>query len=69
MSKWVLVKAIDGIIGPAATYPPETTSYNTFEEAVKEMVQDIEAEGGGDCDENFGYGTSDNGFAYEIFGA
>ena len=69
MGKWILVKAADGVIGPAASPPPEVTTYHSFEDALAGMVEDIEAEGGGDYNEDFGYGASDNGFGYEIFGA
>ncbi len=69
MKEWILVKAIDGIIGPAASRPPEHTLYHSYNAAFEVMVDDIKAEGGGDYNEDYGYGTSDNGFVYEIFGA
>lgn len=69
MQKYVLVKARDGRIGPSPI-PTESFSFNSWDDAIKEMAQDIEDEGGGSYNEDFGTGCTDDGsFAYEIFPA
>ena len=68
MKKYVLVKALEGRIGPGSN--AESYSFPNYEDAYEYMVNDIEEEGGGDSSEFFGNGFTDNGFfAYEIFEA
>ena len=62
---WVLVAADDGRIGPGSTV--RASSFETYDEAVAEMAWHINENGGGEYNEDFGNGYSEDPFvAYEI---
>ena len=68
MIQFILVKAEDGMIGPAARGTAEATSYDCYDDAVAAMARDIEVEGGGEFSIDFGTGYArDGAVAYEIF--
>ena len=65
MQKFILIKARDGRIGPGSYV--ETVTFNEYDKAVEYMIEDINDEGGGAFNSDFGNGYSDNNFVYQIF--
>ena len=69
MIQFILVKAEDGMIGPAANGTAKAAIYSCYNDAIEAMKRDIDAEGGGEFSVDFGNGYArDGAVAYEIFG-